>query len=174
MFLGDPSSLLNLAWLLLFEAARSSNFSKNLLNFSERFHDFRNVAHQRRSERSSRLSRMWWCAFQVLLSCSNSRRMKVFPGGTTCAACPSFPTRDSSSFLLHAFLPNHCLSRACNSVSFRWGRRISRATESSSNPKNSRQVVGPSSLFTATGTGSYVAKRKRIKFNFALARELIK
>ena len=88
----------------------------------------RNVAHQQRSERSSRLSRMWWCAFRVLLSCLNSRH--IFQLGTLAPSFCKFLTIASAGPAIQL---------------------ASVGVEGHGNPKNSRQVVGPSSLFAATG-----------------------
>jgi len=121
------------------------------------FHSTMNVLHQKRLARPSTFRCIWcqglqcrWPAWSL-----NKLLMKVFPGQTTWLVWASRPTSNSKFFLVHdlslslarmaATLSTSCFS----SLSLACGRRTTIATESISNPRNVRHVMGPSSLSMA-------------------------
>ena len=68
------------------------------------------------------------------------------------SSCCSFPMSDSSSRFVQLLLPLHNLISACNLVNLSTGRLVSSTSVSSSIPRKTSLVAGPSVLWAAMGT----------------------
>ena len=95
-----------------------------------------------------------WSLFLKAESSSISRRTKVRPGGITVAACCRWPSSDSSSLFLQAFLVLHSLTSDCIHLSFSSGSLTTSALVSISKPRNTMTVAGPTNSAGATGMPS--------------------
>ena len=69
-------------------------------------------------------------------------RINVRPWGITCMQTCKKPISSWTCFKVQHFLNDHFHSSAHRYESLSWGRQASMASESSSSPKSSRQVVG--------------------------------
>ena len=116
------------------------------------------VSHQAKSAWNSASSLTQWFGCLAFVDRSIMRLKKARPGCTTLQACESFPTSDSNSRFLQAFLYFHSLISAFNFSSFCSGRRISLRSVSNAMPKNVSTADGPSifSLFNGTPSHSQV------------------
>lgn len=74
------------------------------------FRDGRKASHQARSALNSASSFTQWSGCLALVDRSINCRQNTLPACTTYHACQSFPTNESSSHFLHAFLAFHLLS----------------------------------------------------------------
>ena len=112
------------------------------------------VCHQRTSDRASRLSLINAPEGRQLEDYSRSMRwrMKVWPGRMTILASCSNPIKDSSSFLVQHLRLVQVDSVPFNLISFERGSRSCRRRVSSSMPRNTRHVDGPSSFDKASGS----------------------
>ena len=114
------------------------------------FHLSANCHHHSISDLAYRLRRTNCSSHLADIDRSISRRKKGLPDLTTLHACANTPIRESSSLLLHAFLPRQISGVDFRRASFSGGSRSSIATESSSTPVKEMVVAGPSSF-----SGSY-------------------
>ena len=91
----------------------------------------------------------WW-GFLASGSSENSCRRNALPGCITDAAWLKWTRRDSSSFLVHGFLPDHLSMRSFNLHNLSRSCSCS-ATVSIRIPKTVTTVAGPSSFDIETG-----------------------
>ena len=115
------------------------------------FPSLKNIPHHLISALALRFRRRLWHGAEARDRSENKLRRKVRPCGITVAACERWPSKDSSSFLVHDFFPIHACIRVTRLASLSEGRRNSNLWVSIRIPRNTRDVVGPSVLFAATG-----------------------
>ena len=112
------------------------------------------ICHHTMSDRVDSLIRMqlvpFWNADTNLII----RRTNVRPGRTTIAACCRWPRSDWSSLFLQPFLPTHSRTKARMRCSFACGSLTTMLTVSSSKPRKTSSVAGPSHFAGATGIPS--------------------
>ena len=118
------------------------------------FHSSMNCSHHLRSDRVAAFKRIHRPDLLAVDSNSIRRRTKVRPGRTTVAACCRWPSRDSRSLFLHAFLTTHSATFARIRCNFSCGSLTTRPTVSISKPKNIISADRPEHFAGATGTPS--------------------
>ena len=111
--------------------------------------------HHARSARNplfNRTGAAWpWAEWGREWSRSIIRRKNDRPARTTLQAWFNNHTSDSRSLRVQVLRSPHCSSRACRRSNLSLGRRSSFATVSTSIPRNTRLVAGPSVLCPAMG-----------------------
>ena len=110
------------------------------------------ASHQAKSERNSAFSLRKRLGSLELCNKVNIRRIKYLPEGSTVQAKLRTPNKCSSSLRLQHFRVAHCRNSWQSRVSLSSGNRASMRTESSSMPRNTKDVAGPAILSAANGT----------------------
>ena len=115
------------------------------------FQEGRNLSHQAISWWASRFMVIWWCGRRNEVERSIRRRRKMRPAGMIRQAKFSLPIKDRSSLLRHLLREDQDWSSDINSWSLSSGREVSMELVSIKIPRNTKRVVGPSSLLGARG-----------------------
>ena len=117
-----------------------NGFRKNALPFQ----DSKKCCYMMRSAKNSCVKRTWWWGFLSPIVKFIILWRKALPGGITLHAKLRVPIKDWSSTRVADFFCHHDLSSFLSRSSLSRGRRASIFQESSTIPRNSITVVGPS------------------------------
>ena len=118
------------------------------------FQPSRNKSHHIKSERKAALKRTWWWSSLRVETRSIIRLRKVRPGRTTRKACCRCPIKDNNSRLVHDLRQRHAQIITDSRCSLAGGNFRTLARVSTSMPRNSRVVLGPSVFWEVIGTPS--------------------